>query len=155
MLSAILSLISSWFVLILFLRLCKSPASIYMYIWATFVFFPALFFSKRNKICIGLANLRHGSCKFTCWFSGRFFEAFGGLSCVRLLSGEKTPLCKNICCGNGCQTPFCGLCLFFAQRLSFVAIIYVGERVTVKNVECGAVQSSSLHFGCFHLFCLM
>lgn len=78
---------------------------------------------------------RHGSCKFTCWFSGRFSEAFGGLSCVRLLSGEKTPLCKNICCGNGCQSPFCGLRLFFAQILSFVFIIYVGEGTVVTILK--------------------
>lgn len=57
---------------------------------------------------------------------------------MRLLSGEKTPLCKNICCGNGCQPPFCGLLVFFAQRLSFVLIIYVGERITLKNTLYGA-----------------
>lgn len=54
---------------------------------------------------------------------------------MRLLSGEKTPLCKNICCGNGCQTPFCGLLVFFAWKLSFVLIIYVGEGVTLN--DCG------------------
>lgn len=64
---------------------------------------------------------------------------------MRLLSGEKTPLCKNICCGNGCQTPFCGLRLFFAQRLSFVLIIFVGERIMIKkNVEYGAAEPSTV-----------
>lgn len=61
---------------------------------------------------------------------------------MRLLSGEKTTLCKNICCRNGCQTPFCGRRLFFVQRLSFVLIIYVGERIMIKNMEYGAMQST-------------
>lgn len=74
---------------------------------------------------------------------------------MRLLSGEKTPLCKNICCGNGCQTPFCGLRLFFAQRLSFVLIIYVGERIMIQNMECGAMQLSSLQLGCLSYYFFM
>ena len=69
---------------------------------------------------------------------------------MRLLSGEKTPLCKNICCGNGCQTPFCGFRLFFAQRLSFVLIIYVGERIMIKNLEYVAMQLSSPQLGCVY-----
>lgn len=116
-----------------------------MYIFVTISF--SLFFPKEIKLAVP-ASQRHGSYKFTCWFSGRFSEAFGGLSCVRLLSGEKTPLCKNICCGNGCQTPFCGLRLFFAQRLSFVLIIYVGERIMIKNLENVPMQLSSLQLGC-------
>lgn len=69
---------------------------------------------------------------------------------MRLLSGEKTPLCKNICCGNGCQSPFCGLRLFFAQRLSFVFIIYVGERtvVTVLKMLLLDLQEVLPHFFC-------
>lgn len=104
----------------------------------------SFFFLLKKYNWRGPASLRHGSYKFTCWFSGRFSEAFGGLSCVRLLSGEKTPLCKNICCGNGCQTPFCGLGLLFAQRLSFVLIIYVGERIIIKNLENIPMQLSYL-----------
>lgn len=103
------------------------PSLVFFFILCFFV----LFLKKQNWR--GPASRRHGSYKFTCWFSGRFSEAFGGLSCVRLLSGEKTPLCKNICCGNGCQTPFCGLRFFFAQRVSFVLIIYVGESVMIKR----------------------
>lgn len=71
---------------------------------------------------------------------------------MRLLSGEKTTLCKNICCGNGCQTPFCGLRLFFVQRLSFVLIIYVGERIMLKNMEYGAMQSTVGLFFLFYYF---
>lgn len=74
---------------------------------------------------------------------------------MRLLSGEKTPLCKNICCGNGCQTPFCGLRLFFAQRLSFVLIIYVGERIMIKNLEYVATQLSSPQLGCVYFLFFM
>lgn len=70
---------------------------------------------------------------------------------MRLLSGEKTPLCRNICCGNGCQTAFCGRCLFFAQKLSFVFIIYVGERIMIKNLEDLPMQLSGLQLGCIYL----
>lgn len=128
-------------------------ADMYILIFPISSFF-LFFFSLRNKIGMGPASLRHGSYKFTCWFSGRFAEAFGGLSCVRLLSGEKTPLCKNICCGNGCQTPFCGLRLFFAQRLSFVLIIYVGERIMIKrkNLENAPMQLNNLQWGCVYVF---
>lgn len=84
--------------------------------------FRRVFFSPPNflwgiKLVRAGYSRRRGSCKFTCWFSGRFSEAFGGLSCVRLLSGEKTPLCKNICRGNGCQTPFCGLRLLSCAEI--------------------------------------
>lgn len=139
-------------VLILSLCLFKS-STLYMYIRILLIFLMLFcFFHLKTQNWRGPARLRHGSYKFTCWFSGRFSEAFGGLSCVRLLSGEKTPLCKNICCGNGCQTPFCGLRLFFAQRLSFVLIIYVGERIMIKILENVAMQLSNLQWGCVYTF---
>lgn len=69
---------------------------------------------------------------------------------MRLLSGEKTPLCKNICRGNGCQTPFCGLRLFFAQRLSFVLIIFVGERIMIKKKKWSMEQLSRPRLGCVY-----
>lgn len=100
--------------------LCLFPMSIFRRVSFVSFFFFIPNFLWGIKLAQADYSRRRGSCKFTCWFSGRFSEAFGGLSCVRLLSGEKTPLCKNICRGNGCQTAFCGL------RLPSCAEIVIG-----------------------------
>lgn len=69
---------------------------------------------------------------------------------MRLLSGEKTPLCKNICCGNGCQTPFCGLCLCAEIVICFDHLCGWKHNDTKSGESSQAVEQSTV--GLFILF---